>query len=92
MLIERAVAIPSPLQKCRRLQTRGSKMPSGKKRKTLPFALYRQKNRSFEPFAMIAEEHVSDARLGCTSIPTAVSAFTREGWLGLSVADARPQT
>src|SRR5438105_4967010 len=74
MLHERAIAICIPLQKPRRLHTRGSKMPSGKKSMTLPLALCTQNARAVEPLDRIAEEQVSDARMGWRSIPIAASA------------------
>src|SRR5438046_10681120 len=92
MLHERAIAICIPLQKRRRLQTRGIKMPSGIKSITLPLALCTQNARAVEPLGRIAEEQVSDARLGRRSIPTAASAAKRELWLGRSVATARPES
>jgi len=91
MLNETAIAICIPLQKRICLQTRGIKMPSGKKSKIFPAALYIQKNRAFEPLGRIAEEQISDARLGWSSIPTVASAPKRELWLGVSVAAARPE-
>ena len=64
MPTERPSAIRMPFQKRRRLDTRGSRMPSGTKSRTLPFALYWQKNRAFERLGRVAEEQVSDAVLG----------------------------
>src|SRR5258706_14085808 len=78
MVDERAIAICIPVQKRRRLHTRGSRMPSGKKSKIFPLALYLQKNRASEPLASIAEGQVSDARLVWTSILPAASAAKRE--------------
>ena len=91
MLHETAMAICIPLQKRRRLQTKGIKMPSGKKSITLPLALCTQNARAVEPLGRVAEEQVSDARLGWRSIPGAASATIRELWLGMSVAAARPE-
>lgn len=69
MLTERAIAIRSTCQKRRRLQTRGSKRPSGKKSATLPTTFCLQNDRAFEPLGKLAEKQVSVPRLGWSSIP-----------------------
>src|ERR1700730_13047044 len=79
---ETAIAICIPLQKRRRVQTRGSKMPSGIKSKKLPRAFRTQNACAVEPLGRVAEEQVSDARLGWRSISTAVSATRRELMVG----------
>ena len=66
-------------------------MPSGIKSKKLPRAFRTQNACAVEPLGRVAEEQVSDARLGWRSIPAAVSATRRELWLGMSVAAARPE-
>ena len=78
MLNEKAIAICTPLQKRRRLQTSGIKMPSGKKSITLPRAFRTQNARALEPLGRVAEKQVSDARLGRSSIPTAALATDRD--------------
>jgi hypothetical protein len=78
MLIEKAIAICIPRQKRRCLQTRGSKIPSGKKSKTLPARFSTQNARAFGALGKIAEEQVSDARLGWSSIPAVAWARKRE--------------
>ena len=91
MLHERATAIWIPLQKRRRLQTSGSRMPSGMKSKTLPRAFRTQNARAVEPLGRLAVEQVSDAGLGSSSTLTMVSTTEREGRLGLSETAARPE-
>ncbi|HZJ00853.1 MAG TPA: hypothetical protein VFD22_09330 [Gemmatimonadaceae bacterium] len=91
MLSERAIAICIPFQKGRRLETRGSSMPSGKKSKKLPRAFRTQNPRAVEPLGIIAGEQVSDASLGRSSIPADDSATMREGRLGTSVTAASPE-
>jgi hypothetical protein len=89
MLIERAIAICIPRQKRRRLQTRGIKMPSGKKSMIFPRAFRTQNARSLEPVGRNAEEQVSDVRFGRSSIP-AIAWAGKRFWFGLSVTAARP--
>jgi len=89
MLIESAAAISITLQKRRRVHTSGIKIPRGKKRIRLPFAFSTQNDCAGEPLGRLAEEQVSDARLGRRSIPIAALAADRELWLGMSVATAR---
>lgn len=91
MLNERAIAICIPLKKRRCLETRGRKMPSGKKSITLPRAFCTQNARALDPLGRNAEEQVSDARLGRSSIRPLPSAIKRELRLGVSVAAATPE-
>ena len=55
-----------------------------------PGVPYAERSRGRTP-GQVAEEQVSDARLGRRSIPAAGSADRRELWLGVSVAEARPE-
>ena len=91
MLHESAIAIWIPLQKRRRLQTSGRRMPSGMKSKRFPRAFRAQNPRAVEPLGPTAEEQVNDARLGRSSIFTMLSTTEREGRLGSSVTAASPE-
>jgi hypothetical protein len=91
MLHETAIAIRIPFQKRRRRQTSGSKMPNGTKSKKLPLAFRTQNACAVEPWGRSADEQVSDARLGWSSIPSVASTGARELRLGVSVTAARPE-
>lgn len=82
VLKESAIAVSIPLLKRTRFETRGIRMPRGKKSAALPLALRTQNPRALESLGGAAVEQVSDVRLGVSSTPPLPSARERELRLG----------